>query len=187
MTLLTLFWSFFQIGLFGFGGGYASLPLIKTIILEGQGWLTEAEFVDLLAISQMTPGPIGLNASTFVGTRVAGTLGAILATAGYVFPALIICSTLAYFYTKYKNLTLVNGVLDGLRPIVVALISSACISIAILAIADRNGAYSWQSVLLGLIVAAGVYLLRRFKWNGIFVMLGCGVIAGLLYAVGITF
>lgn len=114
MILLEIFWSFFQIGLFSIGGGYAALPLIETQVLEAHNWLTMAEFADLLTISQMTPGPIALNASTFVGTRVAGLPGAIIATIGCITPSCIIVLTLSYFYFKYKNLSAIQGIMKGL-------------------------------------------------------------------------
>ena len=103
MIYLDIFISFFQIGLFSIGGGYAALPLIENQVLEVHKWLTIEEFADLLTISQMTPGPIALNASTFVGTKVAGLSGAVIATIGCVTPSCIIVLILSYFYFKYKS------------------------------------------------------------------------------------
>ena len=100
MIYLQLWWSFVQIGLFSIGGGYASLPLIEHQVVEVHGWLTASQLTDIITISQMTPGPIALNAATFVGTRVAGLPGAILATFGCVLPSCIIVLTLAWLYTK---------------------------------------------------------------------------------------
>ena len=129
MIYLELFWSFFKIGLFSFGGGYAALPLIQDSVVTGKNWLTMAQFTDLLTISQMTPGPIALNASTFVGTQVAGILGAIVATLGCVTPSCIIVLILAKLYYKYKNLNAMQNILFGLRPAVVSLIATAGVSI----------------------------------------------------------
>lgn len=129
MIYLELFWSFFKIGLFSFGGGYAALPLIQDAVVTGKAWLTMSQFTDLLTISQMTPGPIALNASTFVGTQVAGVLGAIVATLGCVTPSCIIVLILAKLYYKYKNLNAMQNILFGLRPAVVSLIATAGVSI----------------------------------------------------------
>ncbi|HCS10223.1 MAG TPA: chromate transporter, partial [Clostridiales bacterium] len=101
MIYLEIFLSFFQIGLFSFGGGYAALPLIEAQVLEIHNWLTVEEFADLLTISQMTPGPIAINASTFVGTKIAGLPGAVIATIGCVTPSCIIVLILSYYYFKY--------------------------------------------------------------------------------------
>ena len=98
MMLLKLFWSFFQIGLFSIGGGYAAMPIIQHQVVEINGWLSMIEFGDVVTISQMTPGPIAINSATFVGTRIAGLPGAIIATIGCVTPSIIIVLTLAYIY-----------------------------------------------------------------------------------------
>ena len=87
ITFLELFWSFFQIGLFSIGGGYAALPLIQAQVVDQYGWMTMTEFSDIITISQMTPGPIAINAATFVGIRIAGLAGAVVATLGCVFPS----------------------------------------------------------------------------------------------------
>ena len=133
MMLLKLFWSFFQIGLFSIGGGYAAMPIIQHQVVEINGWLSMIEFGDVVTISQMTPGPIAINSATFVGTRIAGLPGAIVATIGCVTPSIIIVLTLAYIYYKYRNLSVMQGVLTGLRPAVVAMIASAGLSIIVLA------------------------------------------------------
>ena len=125
MIYLTLYWSFVQIGLFSIGGGYAALPLIQQQVIEIHNWLTFEEFTDLLTISQMTPGPIALNASTFVGTKIAGISGAVVATLGCVTPSCIIVLTLAYFYYKYRELKTIKKILEVLRPVVVSLIGTA--------------------------------------------------------------
>ena len=184
MLYLQLCWSFFQIGLFGIGGGYAAQPLIRHQVVELHGWLTMGEFVDVITISQMTPGPIAINAATFVGTRICGLPGAIVATIGCVTPSIIIVLTLAYFYYKYRNLNLIQGVLSGLRPGVVALIASAGLSIILLAF-WKDGVFSllpsdidfWAVGLF----AACLLMLRLRKPNPIYVMLGAGTVGGLIY------
>lgn len=183
MIYLQLFCSFFQIGLFSIGGGYAALPLIQHQVVELHGWLTMTEFTDLITISQMTPGPIAINSSTFVGTQIAGAGGAVVATVGCIAPSCVIVSLLALLYTKYKNLAVVDGVLNGLRPAVVALIASAGVSILITALWGGQG-FSLYPRNLDLAAAslflAGFFVLRKWKSNPIWVMVGCGL-AGMLY------
>lgn len=180
--LLELFWSFFQIGLFSIGGGYAALPLIQYQIVEHHGWLSLSQFTDLITIAEMTPGPIALNASTFVGTQVAGLAGAITATVGCVTPSLIIVSIMAFIYQKYKNLGAVQGVLDGLRPAVVALIGSAGAAILLLALFGEQGfSLAGLNPVSLLLIAAGFFILRKWKPNPIVIILGCGVVGGAYY------
>jgi len=178
----SLFWSFFQIGLFSFGGGYASLPLIQNQVVELHGWLTLTQFTDLITISQMTPGPIAINASTFVGTRIGGVWGAVAATLGCVLPSCLIVSLLAFLYMKYNKLTLVQGILNGLRPAVVSLIASAGVGILIVALWGENGiaAGSFDYLACALILTA-LFILRKWRPNPIWVMAGCGVLGGVIY------
>ncbi|MBP7402428.1 MAG: chromate transporter [Clostridia bacterium] len=129
MILLELFWRFFQIGLFSFGGGYAVLPLIRQHLVDITGWITLQEFTDVVAISQMTPGPIALNAATFVGVRIEGVVGGIVATAGCITPSCIIVLLLARYFFKYRDLHFMQSVLRGLRPAVAAMITAAAVSI----------------------------------------------------------
>ena len=134
MIYLELLWSFMQIGLFSIGGGYAAMPLIQNQVVDVHPWLTMQEFADIMTIAEMTPGPIAINAATFVGTQVAGLPGAVLATVGCVLPSCVIVLTLAYVYYRFRGLTMVQGVLAGLRPAVIAMIGSAGISLLILAL-----------------------------------------------------
>lgn len=97
MIYLQLFWSFLQIGLFSFGGGYAAMPLIQGQVVTSHGWLTMSEFTDLITISQMTPGPIAVNSATFVGLKIAGIPGAVVATVGCILPSCIIVTILANY------------------------------------------------------------------------------------------
>lgn len=125
MIYLQLFLSFLQIGAFSFGGGYAAMPLIQNQVVQLHPWLSQSEFTDLITISQMTPGPIAVNSATFVGTRIAGMPGALAATAGCVLPSCILVTLLAKIYLKYRNLSLLQGVLKSLRPAVIAMIAAA--------------------------------------------------------------
>lgn len=134
MIYWELFWSFVQVGAFCVGGGYASMPLIQEQVIERHGWLTLQQFIDIFTISQMTPGPIGINAATFVGTKVAGVPGAIAATAGFIFPSIIIVLILAKLFFKYGDIGPIRGILNGLRPAVVALICSAGVGFILLAL-----------------------------------------------------
>ena len=134
MIYWELFWSFVQVGAFCVGGGYASMPLIQEQVIERHGWLTLQQFIDIFTISQMTPGPIGINAATFVGTKVAGVPGAIAATAGFVFPSIVIVLVLAKLFFKYGDIGPIRGILNGLRPAVVALICSAGVGFILLAL-----------------------------------------------------
>ena len=108
MILFNLFWAFFQIGLFSFGGGYAALPLIREQVVLNNAWMTAAEFTDLITISQMTPGPIAINAASFIGARLAGIPGAVVATIGNILPSCAIALLLAFLYRKYHNLALIG-------------------------------------------------------------------------------
>ena len=129
MIYLQLFWSFIQIGMFSFGGGYAAMPLIQGQVVTDHGWLTMSEFTDLITISQMTPGPIAVNSATFVGLKIAGIPGAVVATLGCILPSCIIVTVLAKLYLKYRSMDMLQGVLCSLRPAVVAMIASAGILI----------------------------------------------------------
>lgn len=184
MILLQLFWAFFQIGILSFGGGMATLPLIQQQIVDGYGWLSMTEFTDLVTISQMTPGPIALNASTFVGTQVAGLPGALVATLGCVTPSCIIIAILAFIYFRYKELDVMQGILSGLRPAVVSLIAAAGTSIMILAFWGEKGftlePSAFNYISFGLFMAA-LFVLRKYKPNPIYVMAGCGVIGAVLF------
>lgn len=183
MIYLQLLWSFLQIGMFSIGGGYAAMPLIQAQVVEQNGWLSMNEFIDLVTIAEMTPGPIAVNAATFVGTRIAGPWGAICATLGCILPSLIIVSVLAFVYFRYKNLTVLQSVLASLRPAVVALIASAGISILLKVLFPTHPG-DWANLnATGLcLFAAAFFILRKYKWNPILVMTLCGA-AGLLLGI----
>ena len=127
--LLDLFLCFVQVGLFSIGGGYAAMPMIQAKAVEHYHWLTMGEFTDLMTIAEMTPGPITVNSATFVGIRMAGIPGALVATMGCILPSLIIVSLLSWLYEKYRSMDAMQAVLACLRPAVVALIASAALTI----------------------------------------------------------
>ncbi len=177
MIYLSLFLSFLQVGMFSIGGGYAAIPLIQSQVVGLHGWLSLSEFTDLVTIAEMTPGPIAVNSATFVGTRIAGLPGALVATFGCILPSCFIVSLLAYIYYKYKELGALQSVLSSLRPAVVALIASAGLSIlglvAFSGAAPALSAVNWVGVAL---FAGALFVLRKFKWNPILVMSLCGVL-----------
>ena len=182
MIYIQLLWSFIQIGLFSIGGGYASLPLIEHQVVDVHGWLTASQLTDIVTISQMTPGPIALNAATFVGTRIGGLPGAIVATLGCVLPSCIIVLALAWVYTKYKDLGLLRGILAGLRAAVVALTASAGLTILISALFVNDVLPHALSDVDGIAVVLFVLslvILRKWKPDPILVMVGSGVIGAI--------
>ena len=126
-VILQLFQTFFLIGLFSFGGGMASMELIRDRVVFRRQWMTTEEFTDIISISEMTPGPLGVNIASFVGTRVAGFLGTAAATVAYVLPAVIIVMILAFVYYKYRKLDSVQGILKSLRPAVAAMVLAAAV------------------------------------------------------------
>ncbi|MBS5150472.1 MAG: chromate transporter [Butyricicoccus pullicaecorum] len=186
MIYWELFWSFFQIGLFSIGGGHAAMPLIQNQVVDIHSWLTMSQFADIMTISEMTPGPIAINSATFVGIQTAGILGAIVSTLGCVFPSCIIVLTLAYIYYRFRGLSVIQGVLAGLRPAVVAMIASAGISLLIMAVYGQQTLPSnlgQVDIIACIIFAAAFFILRKWKWNPIYVMAGSGVLGVLLYTI----
>lgn len=186
MIYLELLWSFFQIGLFSIGGGYAAMPLIQHQVVDIHPWLTMTQFADIMTIAEMTPGPIAINSATFVGIQVAGLPGAIVATFGCIIPSCVIVMTLAYVYYRYRGLTMVQGVLAGLRPAVVAMIASSGISLMILSFYGERALpddLSQIRLIPMLIFAAGLFILRKWKMNPICVMAGAGVAGVILYSI----
>ncbi|HJD40855.1 MAG TPA: chromate transporter [Candidatus Blautia stercoripullorum] len=177
MIWFQLFLSFLQIGLFSFGGGYAAMPLIQEQIVNIHGWLDMDQFTDLITISQMTPGPIAINSATFVGIRIGGIPGALVATLGCILPSCIIVTLLAKLYLKYQKLDVLQSVLNSLRPAVVALIASAGISILVAAFWGNEGVIRLADTdwLLVVIFIVCVVLLQKLKWNPTLVMVLAGV------------
>ena len=176
MIYLQLFLSFLQIGAFSFGGGYAALIQEQVVTLHG--WLSMAEFTDLITISQMTPGPIAVNSATFVGIKIAGIPGALAATVGCILPSCIIVTVIARLYLKYRNMEMLQGILNSLRPAVVAMIASAGISILIGAFWGSKetialGMTNWKLVMIFVI---SLVLLQKRKMNPIWVMVLAGVL-----------
>ncbi|MBE5802137.1 MAG: chromate transporter [Clostridiales bacterium] len=174
--LLDLFLSFLQVGLFSVGGGYVAIPLIQQQVVALHGWIPMAIFNDLVTIAEMTPGPIGINAATFVGVRVAGLPGAIVASLGFILPSLLIVSLLGWLYYRYQKVQMMQSILGGLRPAVVALIASAALGIAMQAVFGSAKLLLSELDWLALVLMTAAFLaLRLLKWNPILTMLLCGV------------
>lgn len=184
MIYLELFLSFLQIGAFSFGGGYAALPLIQAQVVDSHGWLSLSEFTDLVTISQMTPGPIAINAATFVGIRTAGLPGALCATLGCIAPSCIIVSAIAWFYLKYRKMAVLQGILGSLRPAVVALIAAAGLSILMTAFFGEGTAAGIETIKLQAVAifAAAVCLIRIRHMNFVAVMVLCGILRVIVFA-----
>lgn len=178
MIYLQLFWAFIQIGALSFGGGYAAMPLIQEQVIVKYGWMTQEDFTNLVAIAEMTPGPIAVNAATFVGNQMAGIPGTLVATLGVILPSLIFVTVLAWAYTKYRSLTFMQGILKSLRPAVISMILSAGITILLSVIIGSGALVIWgQNINIRMIVyfVAALFLIRKVKLNPILTMTGCGV------------
>ena len=174
MIYIQLFLSFLQIGLFSVGGGYAAIPLVQSLIVERQGWITMTEFTNLITIAEMTPGPIAVNSATFVGIRIAGLPGTVAATWGCIFPSCIIVSVLAYIYRRYRGGSAMGSILGSLRPAVVALIAGAGLFDATGSSSSRGKWGKDDPVGQSGSFSAAFIALRKWKLNPILVMWVCG-------------
>ena len=178
--LIELFAAFFQIGLFAIGGGYAALPLIQDQAVTVHHWLSASQFSDLVTISQMTPGPIAINAATFTGMQMAGVPGAIAATLGCIFPSLAIVSVLFFVWRRLKGNVWWDTTLKTLRPAVAGLIAAAGVQLLEQALLTSGG-FDWFALIL---FAGSFVLLRKSRLGSVSVMLLAG---GLMLAVGLLF
>ncbi len=184
MILWQLFLSFAQVGLFAIGGGYAAMPLIQAQVTQAHAWLTPLEFADLVTLAEMTPGPIAINAATFVGTRLAGATGAAVATLGCVLPSVVLVSALSFVYLRWRSKPLFKGVLGCLRAAVAALIAAAGLTLLRLALFGASPVAPENLRWLNLILFAGALAaLRRLRWNPILTLLLCGAVG---VAVGVA-
>lgn len=173
MIYLELFISFFKIGIFAFGGGYAIISLIQHEILT-HGWMTQAELTDIIAISQMTPGPIGINSATYVGYVASGNIwGAAVATFAITLPSFIIMMAITRFFILVQRNKYTQYALTGLRPMVVGLIGAA----AVMLMNTENFVDYKSFILFGAAFLASFY----FKLHPILIILGAGVLGLVLY------
>ncbi len=161
MIYLELFLSFLMIGFTSFGG-MSMIPLINQEMLS-HGWLTAREVADIVAIAEMTPGPLGLNCATFAGIRTAGIPGALAASMGVIIPSLTVCMAAAAFLTKFKESRLMDEAMYGIRPVCIGMIFAVIIQQSEVNYAGKLfGFVSWPAVLIG---AVAMVLLLKFKWN----------------------
>ncbi len=188
---LKLFWTFFKIGLFGFGGGYGMISLIHNDVVEKQHWISNSEFTDIVAVSQMTPGPIGINSATYVGykamenagmSRTEAVLGSLLASFSVMLPSFIIMLLISAFFMRYKKHPMVQTVLRWLRPVVVGMLVAA---VMLLLNEENLGTYSIDN--LQLYVSIGLFILAFiatyfWKIGPIKVILMAGLFGGLFYS-----
>lgn len=185
MLMIKLVFCFFKIGLLSFGGGYSVLPLIEEYVVRENQWLTYEQYTDIITLSEITPGPIAINAASFTGYTSAGLPGAVAATLGCVLPSVIIVSLLSVLYVRYRNTKTFSGVLAMLRPAVCAVIFTSFITIALLAFFGisqlseiTDGTLNLISI--GIFTAASLLLVTK-KVNPVFVILGAGLLGLLLY------
>ena len=172
--LWTLFVVFFKIGLFSFGGGYAILPLIQKEVVVIHKWITVSQFTDIVAVSQVTPGPIAINSSTYVGYLVTGNvIGATVATVGLIMPSVIIMTVFSIFFLKFQDNKYISNAFAGLRVVVVGLILSAT-----LLLMDKDNFIDFKSIII-----FGVTLLLFLKWkvNAIWLTVGAAIVGMLIY------
>ncbi len=163
MILWQLFLSYLKIGFFGFGGGYAMLSLIQNEVVVQHAWMTNAEFADIVAVSQITPGPIAINSATYVGYTVGmqlghpvyGMLGSVIATLAVCLPSLTLMILVARFFMRLKNNRLVEGAMRGMRPVVIGMIAAAALLLIFPrsdAPGDRNFIDGWSWMLFGAVL-----------------------------------
>ena len=165
---------YLKIGVFGFGGGYAMLSLIQFEIVERYHWLTLQQFTDVVAISQMTPGPIGINSATYIGYMVTGNIwGAVIATVAVCLPSFLMVLFISYFFVKFKNNKYVNAAMSGLLPMSVALIGAAA-----LLLMNKDNFIDYKSIL---IFVAAFFLTWKYKVHPILMILLAGVMGFILY------
>lgn len=173
MIYLELLWVYLKIGMFGFGGGYAMLSLIQYEIVDRHQWLTLQQFTDVVAISQMTPGPIGINSATYVGYAVTHSVwGAVLATFAVCLPSFMLVWLISYFFVKCKDNKYIKAAMSGLLPMSVSLIASAA-----LLLMNQENFVDYKSIGL-----FGVALLITWKWNlHPILLISLAGIAGLVF------
>ena len=195
MILWKLFWEFFKTGLFAVGGGMATVPFLQDISAK-TGWFTAADLANMIAVSESTPGPMGVNMATYVGYTVGsqelggtgmGIAGAVVATLGLICPSIVVILIVAYFLKRFRDSKLVDSVLYGLRPASVALISAAGVEIVLFAVLRvesiwkiADAALSWKSVVLALAIFAGTNLIPRLKKIHPIWFIAASAIAGVL-------
>ena len=179
-----LFFVFFKIGLFSIGGGYAIIPLIQEQVVKNTGWISEKMFTDIITISQMTPGPLAVNTSTFVGLQVGGIFGALAATTGCIFCGIIMSLVLYKFFQTHQKSAYVLEVLNGLKSASLGLIISAASTMILLALYDSSKfeidflSLNWIALLIFLTI---LIILRKWKPNPIMIIFISGIAGFIFY------
>lgn len=183
MILIDLFITFLIIGVSAFGGGYAVMPLIQNYIVDSRHWITMNELADITSLSQMTPGPIMINAATFVGIKVGGNVGGLVATLGSVLPSFILVLILGYLFAKHGNLHFIQNIMKGLRPTIVGLIAVAALTLFITSILISNPDGSIIGVELTALVSFIVALIisMKTKYDTLVIVLVGAVIGAIAY------
>lgn len=183
MIYLKLIWSYLKIGLFGFGGGYAMLTLIEREIV-GNGWITSTEFTDIVAISQMTPGPIGINSATYIGYIAPhagpwmGLLGSIVCTLTVVLPSYLLVLFTAHYVHRHKDSAAIKGIFRGLRPVTIGLIASA----ALLLMNGDNFGTSASEIAISVGICAAAFVATYFaKVHPILVICAAGLLGFIIF------
>ena len=179
VVLFQLFVSYLKIGFFGFGGGYAMLSLIHSEVVVRNQWLTNGEFSDIVAISQMTPGPIAINSATYIGYEVAGIWGSVVATVAVCLPALTIMMLITRFFLRLRDNRYVKGVVMGMRPVVVGMIASAALLLIFPHAEDgRSFIDGWSWVIF-----VGVMVASVKKVNPILLIVLSAVVGVVIYGI----
>ena len=182
MIYLQLFYTFFNIGLFGFGGGYAMLSLIQGEVVTRYNWLTPQEFTDIVAVSQMTPGPIGINSATYVGFSATGSIwGSVIATFAVVLPSFILMLTISKFFLKYQKHPTVEAIFSGLRPAVVGLLASAALVLMNTENFSSPTEDKYTFIISCLIFLVAFVGTKKYKINPILMIIACGMAGLILY------
>ncbi len=190
ILLLQLFWAFFKIGLFGFGGGYAMISLIQGTVVTQHGWMTMGQFTDIVAISQMTPGPIGINSATYVGyTSMVnagygaawGVVGSIVATFAVVLPSFVLMLAISRFLLKHKNHPLVEAMFLVMRPAVLGLLAAAALCLMTAENFSTPDTNAWQFWLSVAIFVFAFFAQKTYKMNPILIICLCAVAGVVLF------
>jgi chromate transporter len=181
MMLLKIMFSFMKVCLLAFGGAYSAVPLVAREIVDVQKWMTYPEFADLLALDELTPGPIMINCATFVGMKLAGVPGAIAASLGCCVPPAIICFILDMLYRKYREIPMVAVVLQAMRCMSLALIISTLIDLSLNILFPGSDLLLMNLDIISLALAVTAFILiRKDVINPILVLMGCGAVRILL-------
>ena len=184
MIYLSLFYEFFKTGLFSVGGGLATLPFLYEMSTK-TGWFTTADIADMIAVSESTPGPIGINMSTYAGFTTGGVLGGVVASIGLAVPSVIIILIIAKFLERFRNNRFVEGAFYGLRPASIAMITAAGLNVARVALVNMDalaaGNYGefflWKAIMLGVVIFIGQ---RKLKWSPV-IFIAIAAVVGIVF------